>query len=274
MRILLLLAIIACLSGVVFPAQRENPASKTELDEITARGKELAAYDIAAWYGSDAVVALSPEKGSVTAYIAKRTDKGWVVAFGHFNEAGNKFLITYQAEQGSTPKEFKGSKVDPPKEDSGFFFHAAKALETAKMDFKGEQRPYNAAVLPAKSDQFYVYILPAQTQDGVFPLGGDVRYLISADGSKIVEKHQMHVSIIEYRRPPAIKDLKGSMHTAVLDDIPEDSDVFHVLSRTPQVAEFVVSKKFVYYIEIDGSIKYLMTAEAFMKIGKDIPSQP
>ena len=272
MRRLFLLAIVISLCVVVTSAQkqRETPASKDELDAITERGKELAAYDVAAWYGSDAVTALSPPEGSVQRYIAKRADKGWVVEFGHFNEAGDKFLITYEAIQGATPKEFKGSKVEPPREDTGFYFHAAKAIGTAIKDFKAEQRPYNAAAIPTKSDQFYVYLLPAQTEDGVFPLGGDARFLVSADGSTIVEKHQMHVSIIEYRRPPSTADKAlAGYHTAVLDDSPEDSDVFHILSRTPSVPEWVASAKFVYLIRTDGSIKYLMTREAFAKIGKD-----
>jgi len=258
--------LILCVSPVL--GQREKPASDAELAEITERGRQLAAYDVAAWYGSDAVTALSPPTGSVTRYVARKTEKGWVVEFGHFNEPGDKFLITYEAVQGSTPKEFKGSKIEPAREDTDFYFHAAKAIGTAMVDFKGEARPYNAAALPTKSNQFYVYILPAQTKNGVFPLGGDARYLISADGSKIVEKHQMHVSIIEFGGNPQLKTIEMAFHTAVLDDAPEDSDVFHVLSRTPSVPEWVVSKKFVYNIQPDGSIKYLMTYDAFMKIGK------
>src|SRR5215831_3105378 len=233
----LFLSIILLFNSSWTSVQRETPASNAELAEITERGRQLAAYDVAAWYGSDAVTALSPEKGSVTRYVARKTDKGWVVEFGHFNETGDKFLITYEAVQGSTPKEFKGSKIDPARIDTDFFFHAARAINTAIADFKGEKRPYNAAALPAKSNQFYVYILPAQTENGIFPLGGDARYLISADGSKIVEKHQMHVSIIEYGRTEESKKIEVGRHAAVLDDAPEDSDVFLVLSRTPSAGE-------------------------------------
>jgi hypothetical protein len=57
-------------------------------------------------------------------------------------------------------------------------------------------------------------------------------------------------------------------HTAILDDIPEDTDVFHVLAREPKVPELVVTAKYVYRILIDGSIHYLMPTEAFKKIGK------
>jgi len=47
--------------------------------------------------------------------------------------------------------------------------------------FEGERRPYNVAVLPAEKGQVWVYVVPAPTKIGVWPLGGDARYLISED---------------------------------------------------------------------------------------------
>src|SRR5262249_4915324 len=74
---------------------------------------------------------------------------------------------------------------------------AARAIDTALHDFQGERRPYNVAVLPAPPDQLYVYVLPAQTKTGIYPIGGDVRYLVRADGDTIVKKRKMHKDIIE-----------------------------------------------------------------------------
>jgi hypothetical protein len=133
-------------------------------------------------------------------------------------------------------------------------------------DFKGTARPYNVAVLPADSNQIYVYVVPAQTKEGIFPLGGDARYLVSADGLKIIEKRQLHISIIEFSTPLDLQEVEAGYHTAVLDDIPEDTDVFHVLSRHPSVPELVATKHYVFRIEPDGTINYLMTTEAFKKI--------
>lgn len=244
--------------------QRTTPPSKAELAQITERGRLLAQYDIAAWYASDAVVATKPTQGLVARYIAKKDGGTWTVMFGRLNTAADKFLIAYEATQGASPKEFKVTKHDPPKEDTGFFLSAAKAIETSLADFKGAARPYNLAVLPASSNQIYVYAVPAQTRDGAFPLGGDTRYLVSAEGSKILEKRQLHISIIEFS-PRASEDTQAGFHTAVLDEIPEDTDVFHVLTRRPSVPEYVGTKQFVFRIEIDGTINYLMTMEAFKK---------
>jgi hypothetical protein len=266
--LLVTFAVSAFLSASVTLAQRSNPASKTELAEITERGRQLAEYDRAAWHATDAVLAMKPAEGSVARYLAKKTDNGWIVVFGRFNEQRDKFLVVYEASQGASAKEFNVKKYDAPKEDAGFYLSAAKAVEIALADFRGENRPHNVAILPVKSGQMYVYVVPAQTEQGVYPLGGDVRYLVSQDGSKIVEKRQLHKSIIEFRTPPEQQKVEGGYHTAVLDDVPEDTDVFHVLVRKPSVPEWVATRQYVYRIEVDGAVNYVMTREAFMKIGK------
>ena len=97
-------------------------------------------------------------------------------------------------------------------------------------------------------------------------MGGDARYLISADGSKIIEKRQLHKAILEFSAPPESGNVQGSFHIAVIDDIPEDTDVFHVLSRRPSVPELIATKQYVFQIETDGTIHYLMTWEAFKKL--------
>lgn len=266
MRKSLCLISVILLSASFTSAQRSSPPTEAELTEITERGRQLAAYDVAAWHATDAVLEMKPAEGSVARYLAKKTVDGWTVAFGRFNEKRDRFLIVYEASQKANPKEFNVKKYDTPKEDTGFYFFAAKAIETVLADFSGENRQYNVAVLPAKSGQIYVYVVPAQTKHGVYPLGGDVRYLVSPDGSKIIEKRQLHKSIIEFTIPPEGQKVEAGYHIAVLDDIPEDTDVFHVLSRKPSVPEWVVTQQYVYRIETDGKIRYLMTKEAFLKI--------
>lgn len=258
---ILVLALLLLTSDAL--AQRTSPPSKVELAQITERGRHLAQYDTAAWHASDAVIATKPEQGSVERYIAKKEGDVWTVMFGRLNDKRDKFLIAYEATQGATAKEFTVKKNNPAREDSGFFLSAARAIEISLADFTGAERPYNVAVLPAASNQVYVYVVPAQTQHGVFPLGGDARYLVSADGSKIVEKRQLHKAIIEVALPPGQNELKAGYHTAILDDIPEDTDVFHVLARSPSVPEYIMTTQFVYRVEIDGTINYLMKAEEF-----------
>jgi hypothetical protein len=266
-----LLILFACTN--VFAQQqplRDKPAAQAELDQITARGRALYEYDVAAWHSTDAVFALKPAEGSFTFYIGKKTDKGWTVAYGKLNDKKDRYLIAYEAVQGASVKEFKVTKYDQPKEDTGYYLNGAKALLTALTAFQNvsrAERPYNFAVLPAPNDEFYVYALPAQTETGIFPLGWDYRFRVSKDGAKVAETRRMHLSIVEFSVPPNAKPEAG-YHTAVQDEIPEDSDVFHVLTRTPSVPEWLLTKTFVYHITPDGGIKYIMTVEAFKKAGE------
>lgn len=248
------IALVLCASPVL--AQNSKPLADSELAAITARGRMLADYDAASWHATDAVLALKPSKGAVGRYIARKTDSGWVVAFGKFNEAKDAFIVAYQATQGSDPLQFTVKTYDPPQMDTGFFYIAAKAIEVSLQNTHLEKRPYNTYILPLDSGQFYVYVLPAQTVADVYPLGGDVRYLVSADGATITETRQLHKTILEVKHSaPKGAKLTGGYHTHVLTDSPEDTDVFHVLRQKQPLPEAVGTKSGIYMVQIDGTIK-------------------
>jgi hypothetical protein len=250
------------------PPDGKEPPSKDELAAITQRGRDLAGYDAAAWHASDAVQAKNPKQGNVVRYIARETGKGWTVAFGRLDEKQDKFLIAYEATQSATPQVFDVKEFNPPKMDAGFFLSAAKAIDTALKDFtehfEGESRPYNVGVLPAEKGHWWVYLVPAPTRVGIFPLGGDARYLVSSDGLKILAKRRLHKSVIEVEPPKDNQQMAG-IHTHVLSDMPEDTDVFHVLTRKPTVPELVSTEHFLFTVEADGSIKFQRAEQALKK---------
>jgi hypothetical protein len=243
--------LVAC--AVFAGKKKESPAV---FPDVTARGRLLFECDQASWHATDALQATNAPTESLGRYLPRKSDSGWTVAFGRLNDARDTFLVAYEATQGATLNDFSIKKIDPPRADTSFNLFAARAIDTALHDFRGEKRPYNAAVLPAASDQLYVYIFPAQTQDGVYPLGGDARYLISSDGNTILEKRQLHKGILENRGSiPQGSTVAGGVHTHVLSDVPEDTDVFFVLTRKPSVPEMIgTSNKKLYEIEIDGTI--------------------
>ena len=240
--------------------------TEAELADITARGSALAAYDFASWHGTDAVMALKPANGSIVRYIARATPKGWVVAFGRLTAARDTFLVAYEAVRNVQTGKFEGFTGvahAKPVVDTDYYLRAARAVDTATGDFGAVRRPYNTAAIPTPYGNWYVYLFPAPTVAGVWPLGADTRYLISADGRTILEKRRLHNSVIEFgaqlKAAPAGSQLEAGSHTAVLADIPEDTDVFHVLIRTPKVPEYVMTDHFVYRIDTDGKINFLGT---------------
>jgi len=250
-------AVLIGLSGVLASAQI---ASESELAAISARGRVLFEYDQAAWHATDAVVASHPPKEIMGRYIARKTEGGWEVAFGHLNQAKDAFVIGVMAMPGASPQEFTVKRIEPPQIETGFFLSAARAIDTVAPGFSGASgRTYNASVIPAAGGQLYVYLEPGQNDaDGdYFPLGADVRYLVSADGTTIVETRQMHKSLIPKAQVPAGTKIESGYHTHVLSEIPEDSDVFVVLSRRPPIPEFVGSRTALYSVSTDGSIRFI-----------------
>ncbi|MEP6764818.1 MAG: hypothetical protein ABJB66_10930, partial [Gemmatimonadaceae bacterium] len=108
-----------------------------------------------------------------------------------------------------------------------------------------------------------------QVASNVWPLGADARFLISSDSRTVVSRRQLHNTIIDFN-PTRIAQMNGgqvvtSMHSAVLDDIPEDTDVFHVLNRRPAVPEMIVTKSFVFRVEVDGTVRCLGRSEDVIK---------
>jgi hypothetical protein len=235
--------------------------SSAELQALTERGRALVEYDQAAWHATDAVQTANPRTVEGQHYIAKKENERWLVVFGALNADKSKFVIGYEAQQLAKPKEFKVIKDEPAKEETAFYLFAARALQMALADFGGANRPYNSAVLPVAGRDgkdepglLYVYLYPAQTKAGIYPLGGDVRYLISADGLRIMNKRQMHKTVLDVA-PVQGKKMVAGYHTHVLSDTPEDTDVLHVLQQDPPVPEVITTQHFVYQVDSDGTIR-------------------
>lgn len=235
-------------------AQEATAPTNEELAAISERGRLLPEYDQAAWHASDGVQMANPKNVEGQRYIARKESGKWIVVFGKLNDDRTRFGITYEAEEQATLRQFAVRQEPAERQDEGFFLFAARAIEVAMKDFGAASRPYNVAVLPAPAEQLYVYLYPAQTKARVYPLGGDVRYLISADGTKILEKRQMHKTIIETASQSGKKGVAG-FHTHVLSDLPEDTDVFHVLTQDPPLSEFVGTPHFTYQVKADGTIQ-------------------
>ncbi len=251
-RCVLIAIVVSFVTAAV--TQQLTPPSQAELDAISRRGRMLAEYDQAAWHATDAVMALRPDLSELSFYAAKKTSNGWSAAWGRLNEQRDRALLFYEAIQGDSPTDFRALVHESPIEDTGFFLVAGHAIPLALGDYPREQRAYNMAVIPAELEGVYVYIQPAQTKTGVYPLGGDVRYHISADGTKILEKRQLHKTILEME---TTKDTVTDFHIHVLSNVPEDTDVFHVLRKNPPVPGYVSTKTFSYLIASDGSIRVI-----------------
>jgi hypothetical protein len=252
-RFAILLVFCLSLASTFASGQTKDKDLKAYLDGVTERGRALYAYDQAAWHGTDAFLALHPDTSGLAHYICRKTASGWVVSFGKWNETHDRLLVVYEATESGQPGEYVARKYDPPMDATNDLVAMERALELAIADFPRQSRPYNTAILPAPGGNSYIYIYPGQTKDTIWPLGGDVRYIISADGKQITEKRQMHKTIIDMEYKPDLGIVAGA-HSHILSDVPEDSDVLYVLNRRPLIPEYIGTAKRIFVVNTDGTI--------------------
>lgn len=236
------------------PQTPKAPPTADSLRGIMRRGVLLAQYDWIAWNATDAVRQLRPDFAGIDTYIARRIDSTWVVSFGMLTASRDTFRVVAEAIQSAARRDELLVRLPPAASDTGYYLRAARAVAVTRVAFGKPDRAYNIAVLPEGSEWF-VYFYPAQPAPDCFLLGADVRYRVSADGSSILATRQLHNALIEFPgKTPDGHTLAAGGHAAVLDDIPEDTDVFHVLVRRPQLPQYIVTDAFLYRITPDGVI--------------------
>ena len=230
---------------------QETPAATTvDFAAISARGRALYAYDQAAWYGTDAIFALKPDTKGLTRYLCMKTPTGWEVVFPKWNETHDQLVAVYEARE--TGGRFVARKLERPVPLDPDLAARERALELAIADFPAPTRPYNTAILPTADGNLYVYLYPGQTSDKVWPLGGDIRYTVSADGRTILEKRRLHNTILEME---VKANQKAGYHTHAITSVPEDTDVLYVLNRKPAMPEFIGTAKQLFIIDKEGNIE-------------------
>jgi hypothetical protein len=244
------MVLLVCLGlQAVAPGQEKAATPTNELAATTERGRALFAYDQAAWHGTDAIFALKPDTKGLAHYICVKTPTGWLVTFPKWNEAHDRLVVVYEARE--TAGKFVERKLDSPSPSKDDLVAKERALELAIGDFGKATRPFNSAILPAPGGNLFVYLYPGQTKADVWPIGGDVRYTISADGRHIVEKRQMHKAILDLE---VKTNQHAGFHADESSDTPEDTDVLYVLNRKPSMPEFVATARQLYVIDKDGNI--------------------
>ena len=255
-----IVSVVALALSTSAPSNAQNPPPPQEsaLAGITARGRRLVEYDRAASRGTDAILAVWPRPTGISGFLARINERGtWLVEFGRLSAARDTFFILATATQRGSTDQFTAELHQSPRIGNDVELRSFRALQAAGADLSRGPRPfqgtYNSYVLPEASGGWLVYFLPAQTQPNEYPHGGDFRYAVSPDGNTVISRFQMHRSVISGSVPASAM---GGFHTAIVEDQPEDSDVFLVLSRKPAKPEVVVTEHFMYDIHTDGRITW------------------
>lgn len=261
-----LLCAVACLPALLGAQGRKAPPTRDSLDAITARGRQLARHDAAAWRATDVLLAHRPDTARMGVYVVRQhADSSWSVAFGKLAADSGSLLVAYELRApAARPDSFTFVGLDPVRTDTGYHARAARAMLLARQAFGPADRPYVISVIPADGGDWWVYATPAVTRRGAWPLGADRRYRVSADGRRVLAERQMHRAIITFGPFPPDRQPEAGTQATILDDIPEDTDVFHVLQRTPRVPQIMVTDAFIYQIGVDGGIRLVGRREEIL----------
>lgn len=263
--------IVALMQNAAPAAEDAKPPSQEYLDKITERGKQLFIYDEGAARCTDAVMKLKKVVPNLAEnleknyqfYLGKKVGNRIKFAFGKLSQDENKYLTFVEPIfdpvtknvilRGKADEKLPTSKLEIDND----YLPMARALKNSIQKLKVGGSNYNYAVLPADNGEHFVYFYPGSSKTGLYLLGADMRFRVSADGKQILETRRMHNSILPYPRPglPEGEIPVASCHTAIMRDEPEDTDVMHVLMRSPKMPEYVGTKNQMYLISVDGQIE-------------------
>ena len=251
----------------------ERPTQE-QLDSITRQAKVLFEYDEAV---QRAIALLRKNKvptDEIALSFSQKTDAGREVVFGKLSPNQEAFLIVYRVFFPINGEAKLRSPAEPER-DVDYYLSAAKSIGVALDHYRIQLRPYDYAILPEGEDKFNVYIYPAVVTPGVYPLGGDVLFVISRKDFSVLDAKQLHRSILEvdHSKPGENQQIAAGIHSVVTDTKPVITDVFHVLKRKPAIPEYVVislentapEDAPLFIIEPDGSIRFKGLQKELMK---------
>jgi hypothetical protein len=180
------------------PAAAQSAAEKAGLKAAGERGRLLFELDRAAWVTTDDMLRRFGRRDMPI--------KGWVVE----REGPERYRVTYFGDGSAGPVAWYAGSVKAGKVTSGTIFPEAARppLTAAQLRLRqaadiargfAEYRPctparFNVAVVPPASPEAPVdaYLLSAQTETTVYPVGGHYRLTIAPDGTVLSHRRFMN----------------------------------------------------------------------------------
>ncbi len=255
---MLALALAACSTRPV--AHPLPPATGTEIAEAERLGQMILVHAAAAAQATDGLIRVgvtpSNETG-VLGWITVSTPEGIVVRFVGENAGTYAALYDVSFSAHGTPSAKRLSSPEPlPLVQLSAFKARQLAIASASLDCAER---YNTVVFQdpfGANGDWHVYLLPATTVPGRVMVGRQLRILVSADGSQVLENRALSKDCMYVDRsamPPAAA-AKAIFLTNLVTPTPNESHVFLSLhERMP----FAVGTSLGAWMVADGRIRYL-----------------
>lgn len=210
-----------------------DPAALAEqLAQATDLGREIHRRDMFAWWATDAALARL-QVGDTAQW------RGWVL------DADDPSIVHFVAEVDGALQTgllvtcdgtgAQGCEVEVPSSPSPLSdrnLAQLRAVTVAKdhPEFVPTSDRYNHVVIPADDSRWWVYLLAATTDPNLVMLGRHYRFLVSADGARVVEMRAFTESAMVLDRREAPNDAATFVVSHLLDDTPTEVHVWAALN--------------------------------------------
>ncbi len=230
-------------------ASRAKPELPSDLapdvHEAERLGRAIFDQDLASSRASDALLrAMGDEPDTrIEGWITRRRGKDWLVEFFGPSEQG--FVRFWQSEVKSFGAEVPTHPLDPPEPLDAEAARMARARATAiAQPFRACSSRYNTVVLPGSlidKPGYLVYLLAATSDNGEWIVGGHQRFLITADGARVLQHRPLSRGCLAVPASQHKTHSSSAWVTHVVGDAPAETHVF--LSLMHQAPLYVGTRR-------------------------------
>jgi len=208
--------------------------SDSVIRQAEQEGRRIAAYDFAVRHATQELLGAGVEQNRISLYVARQEDGLWHVYFGSINVLSSEFRTAYEVVQ-KKPDGKKFSvhrKLDAEPADQELS-RAATALITALAAFEPQWERYETYVWLNSRGEWVTYFLPGPTVTGQWPIGADMRVLVSFDAKRVLQSVTFHANLTLVK--PSRKEAIATHHRHLAGENPAPTDFAYVLIN-PQLA--------------------------------------
>lgn len=254
---------------------RLSPELQKKLEARMKRSQEIYEYERLAWIATDLLVEKGPDQKQLGMWVELVAGERRFIFFGRFkNEQdppqkpdGFAVVYGYWAPVGK-PGDVREMNLEKEFKESPEAFKdlpdLAEAASLARMHPSSLGMGWNYSVFREADRTITAYLLPANGESNIIPIGGDFRLTMSSDGKKILNTVALHRSYLKMpiQSPSPDKSKPtGGYHTHTLEeDLPPETDVAVLKLYSENLPHYLLTRIGLFAYS-NGELHYLQTAE-------------
>jgi hypothetical protein len=215
-------------------AWHPQPASPEELQAIatiTATGRAIHRQDQFVWHASDAYAIASNHRPAPPGSSYAVTERDGLVRVSVLAEEHRRLHVLADVDMGVSAPAVTLDPAREPDEDERRQARARATALAAAPNVCGGAR--NTVVLPVEGGAMDVYVIAANNDAAIVPLGGHARVRVSADGGSVLAFEPYSKACLDFdteKKVPSGGRRTTLMSTIVLSDLPAPTHVYTSLT--------------------------------------------